>query len=49
MTVVTNTTSMFNGCTNLRTIYVKDQTAKTKIESSSNFPSTATVIVGSPN
>ena len=48
MSNVTNTDFMFGSCTNLKTIYVKDQTAKTKIESSTNFPSTATVIIGSP-
>lgn len=42
-------TSMFINCTKLQTVYVKDETAKTKIESSSGFPSTATVIIGSPN
>ena len=49
MSNVTNTTGMFGGCTNLQTIYVKDQTTKTKIESSYNFPTTATVVIGSPN
>lgn len=49
MSKVTNTTSMFAGCTSLRTIYVKDEIAKTKIESSEDFPSTATVVIGSPN
>ena len=42
--------AMFNGCTNPNlTIYVKDEATKTKIESSDGFPSTATVIIGSPN
>lgn len=40
---------MFAGCTNLTTVYVKDVTAKTKIEASYGFPTTATVIVGNPN
>lgn len=40
---------MFAGCTNLTTIYVQDATAKTTIEASSGFPTTATVIVGKPN
>ena len=44
-----STANMFKDCTNLTTIYVKDETAKTKIESSSDFPSTATVIIGKPN
>ena len=46
---VTDMSGMFKGCTNLKTIYVKDETAKTKIEASSDFPSTATVIIGKPN
>lgn len=49
MSKVTLTTSMFGDCANLQTIYVKDETAKTKIESSANFPTTATVIIGKPN
>jgi surface protein len=49
MTNVTSTNNMFNGCTSLQTIYVKDETAKTKIEASTNFPTTATVIIGKPN
>lgn len=48
MSNVTNNHEMFYGCTNLQTIYVKDETAKTKIEASTNFPTTATVIIGSP-
>ena len=44
-----STASMFKDCTNLTTIYVKDETAKTKIEASSDFPTTATVIIGKPN
>ncbi len=49
MSKVTDTNDMFYNCTKLQTVYVKDQTAKTKIESSTNFPSTATVVIGSPN
>ena len=48
MANVANEVSMFKGCTNLQTIYVKDETAKTKIETSTGFPSTATVIIGNP-
>jgi len=48
MTNVTKTANMFGNCTNLQTIYVKDETAKTKIEASTGFPSTATVIIGKP-
>jgi surface protein len=48
MTNVTKTANMFGNCTNLQTIYVKDETAKTKIESSVGFPTTATVIIGKP-
>ena len=41
---------MFRNCTKPDlTIYVKDETAKTAIESSLSFPSTATVIIGKPN
>ena len=49
MSKVTGTASMFSECTKLQTIYVKDETAKTKIESSTNFPTTATVVIGKPN
>lgn len=49
ITNATKTGGMFTQCTNLRTIYVKDETAKTKIESSTGFPTTATVVIGSPN
>jgi surface protein len=45
---VTTMQYMFQDCTSLQTVYVKDETAKTKIEASSGFPSTATVIVGKP-
>ena len=46
----TTTTNMFYGCTNPNLIiYVKDEATKTKIESSSSFPATATVVVGSSN
>ena len=48
MANVSSVYNMFKGCTNLQTIYVKDETAKTKIEASTNFPTTATVIIGSP-
>ena len=48
MNNVTEPYNMFGDCNALQTIYVKDEIAKTKIESSSNFPSTATVIVGKP-
>ena len=41
--VITN--NMFLGCTNLQTIYVKDETAKTKIESSTGFPTGVSVII----
>ena len=35
------------GCTNPNlVIYVADEVTKTKIESSTNFPSTATVVIG---
>ena len=47
---VTNVNGMFYNCSNTNLIiYVKDETVKTKIESSSNFPTTATVVIGSPN
>ena len=47
MTKVTNTSNMFSGCTNPNlVIYVADEATKTKIESSTNFPSTATVVIG---
>lgn len=49
MSNVTDADDMFKNCTNLKAIYVKDETAKTKIESSRNFPNTATVIIGSPS
>ena len=39
---------MFANCNLLSTIYVKDEATKARIEASTNFPSTATVIVGSP-
>ena len=45
---VTNMNGMFYGCSDLRSLYVKDGTVKTKISGSSNFPSTCTIIVGSP-
>lgn len=38
----------FSGCTSLETVYVLDESAKTKIEGSSNFPANATVVVGIP-
>ena len=44
----TTTDDMFANCNLLSTIYVKDETTKARVESSTNFPSTATVIVGSP-
>ena len=40
--------NMFRGCTSLQTVYVKDEVAKSKIESSTNFPTTATVIIKNP-
>jgi surface protein len=48
---VTSMMSMFSGCTNPNlTIYIKDEATKTKIESYyGEIPSTATVVVGSPN
>ena len=47
---VTNATNMFNGCTNSKLkIYVKDETTANWVKATSNFPSTATVIVGSPS
>lgn len=50
MSNVTATAGMFSGCTNPNlVIYVKDEATKTKIESSSGFPSTATVVIGKPN
>ena len=49
VTNVTNMRYMFNGCTNLQTIYVKDETAKTKIEASTGFPTGVSVIIGKPN
>lgn len=46
---VTNTSCMFEVCTKLATLYVKNEAAKTKISSSSYFPtSTCTIIVGTP-
>ena len=46
MSTVTITDIMFIGCSNSNlTIYVKDEAAKAKIESSTNFPSTATVVI----
>jgi hypothetical protein len=49
MTNVTRTSDMFQGCTSLQTIYVKDETAKTKIEASEGFPTGISVIIGKPN
>ena len=49
MTNVTNTGWMFGNCTSLQTIYVKDKTAKTKIEASEGFPTGVSVIIGKPN
>lgn len=48
ITSKTEDTLAFSYCNNA-TIYVKDETAKAAIESSDNFPSTATVIIGKPN
>ena len=46
---VTSISYMFRGCTSLQTIYVKDETAKTKIEASTGFPTGVSVIIGKPN
>ena len=46
---VTNISYMFRGCTSLQTIYVKDETARTKIEASVGFPTGVSVIIGKPN
>jgi surface protein len=47
---VTYAEFMFDGCTNPNlTIYVANEDASTFIRSTSNFPSTATVVVGSMN
>ena len=44
-----NMSNVFQGCTSLQTIYVKDETAKTKIEASTGFPTGVSVIIGKPN
>ena len=50
MSNVKMVSNMFRGCTNPNlVIYVADEATKTKIESSSGFPSTATVVIGKPN
>lgn len=47
---VTDASNMFMKCTNPNlTIYVANEDAATFIRSTSNFPSTATVVVGSMN
>lgn len=48
MANISSVYNMFDNCTNLQIIYVEDETAKTKIESSDGFPTTATVIIGKP-
>lgn len=44
---VTRADSMFSGCTSLKTVYVKDEVAKTFIEGTYNLPTTATVVIKS--
>ena len=39
--------SIVGGCSNLTTLYVKDEAAKAKISGAGEFPSTCTIIVGS--